>query len=186
MRNPISFTREPGRARTGAASLALACLALFAQDAAIAAEPPACIAPHDMKTLIRIALPDAIEGLADRCRPALPAGAFLPSEGMALAARYRQEAPVDPARARAAIEAATGQDLSSVASDDTVQLMARQLIGQQIAQKLPLGDCREADTLVHLAAPLHPGDMAEAIVLVLKMAPDTRIKGLAICHSRDE
>ena len=166
--------------------LALACLALFARDAAIAVDRPACIPPHDMKTLIHIALPDIVEGLTDHCRPALPGNAFLPSEGMALAARYRQEAPVDPARAREAIEAATGQDLSSFASDDTVQMMARQLIGHQISQRLPLGDCREADTLVSLAAPLHPDDMAEAIVLLLKMAPDARIKGLAVCSARDE
>jgi hypothetical protein len=166
--------------------LALACLGLFAQSAAQSAERPACIAPHDMKTLIRMALPDAIEGLTDRCRSALPADAFLPSEGTALAARYRQEAPVDPARAREAIQAATGQDLSGLASDDTVQMMARQLIGQQISQRLPLGDCREADMVVQLAAPLHPGDMAEAIVLLLKMAPDAQIKGLAVCHHSDE
>ena len=40
--------------------------------------------------------------------------------------------------------------------------------------------------LVSLAAPLHPGDMAEAIVLLLKMTPDARIKGLAVCSARDE
>ncbi|HEY0314836.1 MAG TPA: hypothetical protein VGC28_01065, partial [Sphingomonas sp.] len=59
-------------------------------------------------------------------------------------------------------------------------------IAQQISQRLPLGDCREADVLVSLAAPLHAGDMAEAIVLLLKMSPDTHIKGLAICHRSDE
>lgn len=139
-----------------------------------------------MRTLVRIALPDAIDGLAARCGPALPPDAFLPSEGKALAMRYRQEAPVDPARARAAIQAATGQDLSSIASDDTIDTMARQLIADQISQRLPLGDCREADTLVSLAAQLHADDMARAIVLILEMAPPGRIKGLAVCHPSDD
>ncbi len=185
MRNFLTkCSRESGRTRAG--SLVLACAALLAQNAVAAAERPACIAPHDMRTLVRIALPDAVEGLAERCTPALPASAFLPSEGRALAARYREEAPVDPARARAAIQAATGQDLSSFASSDTIDTIARQLISQQIAQRLALGDCREADMLVKLAAPLHASDMAEAIVLLLKMAPEGKIKGLAICHHRDE
>ena len=128
-----------GRTKRHRGPFALVCLALFAQDATAAVDRPACIPPHDMKTLIRIALPDAIEGLAERCRTALPGNAFLPSEGMALAARYRREAPVDPARAREAIEAATGQDLSGLASDDTVQLMARQIIGQQPHQESLVG-----------------------------------------------
>lgn len=163
-----------------------ALLATLALSTQALAERPTCISPHDMRTLIRIALPDAIDGLTDRCRPALPASAFLPSQGASLAARYRHEAPVDPARARAAIQAATGQDLSGFASDDTIDSIARQLIGDQIAQHVPLGDCREADTIVSLAAPLDAGSMAEALVLVLEMAPDMRLKGLAVCHPRDE
>lgn len=172
MRNPLPFT--------------LACLGLFTQGAAQAAERPACIAPHDMKTLIRIALPDAIEGLADRCRPALPASAFLPREGAGLAARYRQEAPVDPATARRAIQDATGQNLSTFASDDTVTGLAREFVGQQIESHVPLKDCEKIDSMAELAGSLRADGMAEAILLALELAGPGRVKGLAVCPPKGE
>ncbi len=53
----------------------LALLALAAGQAEAA--KPACVTRHDMRTLIRVALPDAVEALATRCKPALPADAFL-------------------------------------------------------------------------------------------------------------
>lgn len=163
----------------------VALLALGAAQAAEAARP-ACIEPGDMRTLIAIALPDAIEGLTGRCAPALPPDAFLPSEGSALAARYRHEAPVDPVRARRAIEAATGQDLSSFASDDTVTNLARTIIGQQITQHVSMRDCSTIDGVVALAAPLRAKAMVEAVLLALQVAGPEQTKGLAICRPKDE
>ena len=52
-----------------------------------------------------------------------------------------KQAPVDPARARAAIEAATGQDLSNFASNDTMLTIARGFVDDQIQQRVPLKDC---------------------------------------------
>ena len=150
------------------------------------AERPACIHPHDMRTLIRIALPDAVEALAARCRTALPDDAFLPNEGSGLAARYRHEAPVDPARARAAIEAATGQDLSSFASNDTMFTIARGLVDDQIERRVPVKDCKTIDSLLALAGELPADTMAEAILLALEVAGPEQTKGLAICRPKDD
>jgi hypothetical protein len=150
------------------------------------ATPPSCVSHHDMRTLIRVALPDAVEAVATRCAPALPADAFLPNEGAGLANRFRHEAPVDPARARAAIEAATGQDLSSFASDDTVTNLARQFVGNQIEHHLPLKDCKTVDGMMGLAGNLRADAVAEAILLALEVAGPDRVKGLAICPPKDE
>lgn len=147
---------------------------------------PACVEPHDMRTVIAVALPEALEGLADRCKAALSADAFLPNEGSALAARYRREAPVDPAKARQAIQAATGQDLSSFASDDTVTNLARQFIRDQIAHHVPMRDCATADSMVALAAPLRADAMVEALLLALEIAGPDQTKGLAVCPPKDE
>ncbi len=162
----------------------LALLALSAGQAEAAR--PACVEPRDMRTLISVALPDAVEGLAEHCASALPTDAFLPNEAKALADRYRHEAPVDPARARHAIEAATGQDLSSFASDDTVTNLARQFIGDQIAHHVPARDCATADGMVALAAPLRADAMAEAILLALELAGPDQTKGLAVCRPKEE
>ncbi len=162
----------------------LALLALGAGQAQAAR--PACVDPRDMRTLIAVALPDAVEALADRCRSVLPTDAFLPNEGAELAARYRQEAPVDPARARHAIEAATGQDLSIFASNDTVTNLARQFIGDQITHHVPTQDCATADGMVALAAPLRADAMIEAILLALELAGPDQTKGLAVCMPKDQ
>jgi hypothetical protein len=164
--------------------------ALFALAALVAGQAeaarPSCIPHHDMRVLIRVALPDAVEALVERCRPVLPADAFLPNEGSGLANRFRHEAPVDPARARAAIEEATGQDLSSFASDDTVTSLARQFVDDQITHHVPLKDCRNIDQMVELAGNLRADAMAEAILLALEVAGPDQTKGLAVCPPKDE
>lgn len=163
----------------------LALVALTAGQAA-QAERPACVHRHDMRTLIRLALPDAVEALADRCRPALPADAFLPNEGSGLAQRFRHEAPVDPARARAAIEAATGQDLSSFASNDTMLTIARGFVDDQIQQRVPLRDCKSVDSMMQFAGALPADAMAEAILVAIEVAGPEQTKGLAICRPKDD
>jgi hypothetical protein len=163
-------------------SIAIAAL-LTAQ--AVAVRLP-CIPRHDMRILIRVALPDAVEAVADRCKAALPADAFLPNEGAGLANRFRHEAPVDPSAARAAIEEATGQDLSSFASDDTVTNLARQFVGDQIEHHVPLKDCKTIDGMMALAGNLRADAVTEAILLALELAGPDQVKGLAICPPKDE
>ncbi|MBA2935622.1 hypothetical protein HZF05_16170 [Sphingomonas sp. CGMCC 1.13654] len=163
---------------------ALAAMGLLSAQAQ--AERPACIPHHDMRTLIRLALPDAVEALATRCRPALPADSFLSNEGVGLANRYRAEAPVDPASARQAIQEATGQNLAGFASDDTITGLAKQFVGQQIEDHVPLKDCEKIDSMVELAGNLRADGMAEAILLALEVAGPGRVKGLAVCPPKGE
>ncbi len=171
--------------------LPIGLLALFTVAAAgpvQAAETARCIAPHDARTLFAVALPDAIQGLTARCAPVLSSTAFLPSFGAALADRYRHEAPIDPARARKAIEAATGQDLSFLASDSTVTQMADTLVEKTIAKRVDTRDCQTIDGLVALAAPMRADDMAEALVLAMRIAgPQLALPGgITVCHHHDE
>ena len=165
---------------------ALLALLAIASSQSVEAARPACILRHDMRILIRLALPDAVEALATRCRGALPADAFLPNEGPGLAQRFRLQAPIDPARARAAIEAATGQDLSSFASNDTITNLARQFVGMQIDQRVPLKECHSVDSMMQLAGVLPADAMAEAILLALEVAGPEQTKGLAICRPKGE
>ncbi len=168
------------------ALLALAALIAGQTAQAASAERPACIRPHDMRTLIRIALPDAVDALADRCRRALPDDAFLPNEGSGLAQRFRHEAPVDPARARAAIEAATGQDLSDFASNDTMLTIARGFVDDQIGRRVPLSDCRSIDDMMQFAGALPADAVAEAILAAIEVAGPEQTKGLAICRPKED
>jgi len=165
-------------------ALPIAAVALIAGQ--VQAQRPACIPHHDMRTLIRLALPDAVEALAQRCRPSLPADAFLPNEGVGLANRYRAEAPVDPASARQAIQEATGQNLAGFASDDTITGLARQFVGQQIEDHVPLKDCEKIDSMIELAGNLRADGMAEAILLALEVAGPGHVKGLAVCPPKGE
>ncbi len=170
-------------------AIAVTALAAFATAGPLQAATAArCIAPHDARTLFAVALPDAITGLTARCAPVLSSTAFLRSFGATLAERYRREAPVDPARARKAIEAATGQDLSFLASDDTVIQIADTLVQKTIATRVDTRDCQTIDGLVALAAPMRADDMAEALILALQVAgPDANLPGgISICRHHDE
>ena len=83
-------------------------------------------------------------------------------------------------------EAATGQDLSSFASDDTVINLARTIVGRQINDHVSIRDCGTIDNVVALAAPLKAHAMVEAILLALQVAGPEQTKGLAICRPNDE
>ena len=83
-------------------------------------------------------------------------------------------------------EAATGQDLSSFASDDTVINLARTIVGRQINDHVSIRDCGTIDNVVGLAAPLKAHAMVEAILLALQVAGPEQTKGLAICRPNDE
>ena len=183
----MSFVARPSTSlRTNGRKLAGAVGAICLIASQATAQRPTCIPHHDMRTLIRLALPDAVEALAERCKPTLPADAFLPNEGVGLANRYRAEAPVDPASARQAIQEATGQNLSSFASDDTITNLARQFVGQQIEDHVPLRDCEKIDSMVELAGNLRADGIAEAILLALEVAGPGRVKGLAVCPPKGE
>lgn len=166
--------------------IALSAAALAVIAGQVQAERPACIPHHDMRTLIRLALPDAVEALATRCRLALPRDAFLTNEGAGLANRYRTQVPVDPAAARQAIQEATGQNLSGFASDDTITGLARQFVGQQVEQHVPLKDCENIDSMMELAGNLRADGMTEAILLALELAGPDSVQGLAVCPPKDE
>jgi hypothetical protein len=161
----------------------LSALAAMLAGAALVSAPAsaACLTQDDARTLLAVALPDAIEGLAARCGPVLPTGAFLPTEGKRLADRYRREAPADPARARHAIQAASGQDLSFLADDDTVTRLAHDYVEKAIRGRVSTNDCPTVDSLVALAAPLRADAMAEAILLALQVAGPEATPGFALC-----
>jgi hypothetical protein len=144
----------------------------------------ACLQPDEARTLFTLALPDAIDGLVKRCASALPANSFLAKRGVALAERYRREAPFDPSRARHAIEIASGQDLSFLADDDTVMRLAHEFVEHAVEKKVATGNCDAVDGLVELAAPLRADAMAEALMLALQLAgPDLTIGKVGICRS---
>ena len=146
----------------------------------------ACLTADDARALLSVALPDAIDGLAARCAPTLPRDAFLPSEGAALAERYRREAPVDPARARHAIETASGQDLSFLASDETVTRLAHDYVLKTIRDRVAPHDCQTVDAMLALAAPMRADAMAEAILLGLQLAgPGSLPGGVSLCSERE-
>ncbi len=156
---------------------------MLAATAAITTQADAaCLTRDEARTLLSVALPDAIEGLATRCGTVLPPQAFLPSEGAALAARYRREAPADPIRARHAIEVASGQDLSFLADDDTVLKLAHDIVAKAIRARVHPDDCATVDGLVALAAPLRADAMAEAILLALQFAGSEAVPGFSICR----
>jgi hypothetical protein len=166
-----------------AAQSALTAMLIVASGQAHAA---ACLTPGDARVLLSVALPDAIEGLSTRCAGVLPPDAFLRTDAAALADRYRREAQVDPARARKAIEAASGQDLSFLADDDSVTRLAHEFVGKAIAKRLSTRDCSTVDSMIALAAPLRADSMAEAVLLGLQLAGPDAAPGLAICRPGDE
>lgn len=167
----------------------LAMLIAVLPGIADAAAPP-CLTPREFGAVTRFALPAAITGANQRCAATLPADAFLPREGAALAARYAQAAAASWPDARAALLRIAGDGDHGLGAtlrstpDPSLQEMVRGTVAGFVAGRLPIERCPAVDTILHLLAPLPPGDTAQLIATVVGLAAASRARKLgpiAVC-----
>ena len=160
-----------------------------------AAEPP-CLTADEFSALATYALPGVISDVTHRCAANLPATAFLPGNGEALARRYGETAPRAWPTAKLAflkLSAGAGPDAVAMLNgmpDESLQQLVGTLATQFAGQKLPVERCDTIDAATRNLAPLPPENIGELLAIVVsrvaKPAPAAgsgRLGKLAICSA---
>jgi len=153
-----------------------------------AAEP--CLAPAEFSSLVGFAMPGTIAGVAQRCGPTLPEGAFLRGPARGMIDRYAAVKPSLWPGAKAAIgklSASAPTDISALLGqlpDPQQQQIVETMVTGMVAEKLPIARCPVLDRLLAILSPLPPESTAEAIGLAIGLgsrAGQARIGKIVIC-----
>jgi hypothetical protein len=155
---------------TSAAFLSVALLAglstLPAAAHAQAGGQTSCLTEREVQAVTTWLLPEGIDGLARRCRAALPPRSFLATSGAALADRYRGESSDEAATARRALTRVAGDLPLSLLGDD----VPGALIVAGAVQQMDAQDCAKADRLVSLLSPLPRASIGEVAAMLIAAA----------------
>ncbi len=158
---------------------------------AAAAEPP-CLTQGEVTALATYALPSLIGSASRTCAASLPAGAWLPVNGSALAARYGEGKARAWPPAKAAflrLSAASNPEAASLFTalpDSSLMPVADAALAGIIAAKLKPDACPTIDRALALIAPLPAENAAELIAIAAGIgakAGEARLGKFAICKA---
>ena len=149
--------------------LAAALLAAAIPSMAQAQAGAACLSRAEANALFAHALPDLIEGIRGKCAASLPAGAFLPSQGGTLIARYRSAGTDNWALARQGFTKMMGTkgDMESKMMAAMPDAALKGLLGTAfsvaVTEDIKTKDCSQIDRFVAALSPLPAANVAEII-----------------------
>lgn len=171
------MTDTASRFRTLAAALALVALpAQAGAQAAATAKPAPCLTQAEVRALTTFAMPSVIDGLNRSCAPHVGTSSFMARDGAALAANYAANKDAAWPVARKAFFKLGGDQDKSTADmmaqlpDSALQPFVEGMIGGLVGAKLKPEQCRLADKMMRLLAPLPPENTVELLGTVVELA----------------
>lgn len=151
-----------------------------------------CVPKEEAAALVTFALPTVVERLAERCRPALPASAYLSTYSGQLADRYRPDAASAWPTARRAIgrlfSQLLGQSMPAEMNSDMIRQLAEPAIASLLADKVKTTDCATASEALQSLSALSGRDVGKLAALGATIA-DRKGEGIAgvlkVCRPGD-
>jgi hypothetical protein len=119
-----------------------------------AARAQDCMSRQEVADVFVFSAPVLIEAAANKCKAALPPGAFLSTRATALASRLRGEGQGSGAAIARFIRGVGGKDLPEGISPETLQSLTRDILGTMITNDIKPADCGKVDALIEAIAPL--------------------------------
>lgn len=148
------------------------------------AATPVCLTRGQVTSLVTYALPEVLTGTAARCRQALPANAFLSTQGTALARRYAAQKNAYWPAARSAFltlaksgQIDQGSGILELLPETSQRTLVDVTVQGLVAQAIPLEQCGKIDTVISLVAPLPPQNMAGLLTIFIDMASKSQNAG---------
>ncbi|WP_129586213.1 hypothetical protein [Sphingomonas montana] len=160
----------------------LAAIAITLSITPAMAQSADCLTEAEARSVVAYALPAAIEATAARCRPALPASAWLNRGAAGMAARYRRDGGGNPAAALAVIEKLSGQSVPDMLDPSTLTTVVEQLIADRIGTAVATRDCTAISRIAEQISPLPIGNVASLLVALVQLDRGTASRtGIRIC-----
>ncbi|MFD1950530.1 hypothetical protein ACFSGX_07090 [Sphingomonas arantia] len=141
-----------------------------------------CLTEAEGRSVVAYALPAAIEATAARCRPALPAAAWLNRGGASLAARYRRDGGGNADAALPVFEKLSGQQVPDMLDPSTVTNIVEKLIFDRIGTAVATRDCAAVSRIAEQISPLPIGNVAALLVGLVQLDRSLSSRtGISIC-----
>ena len=147
--------------------------------------PSTCLTDVEARGLFTFAMPEALEGMATKCRAALPETAFLSVHSKEMLMRFRAAAAGSWPQAKAAFLKMSheGEDDHVMASmpDSALQPFVAAAFSGVVANDVKPADCPKIDRFVAALAPLPPASVAELITALIALVGGDESDDLRIC-----
>lgn len=141
--------------------------ALLLAQAAAPDAAPRCVQREGARDTVIVMAPHLLDAVATKCRPHLPADAFLSARSAELVARMKTEAAGRAPSAAAAIRAIAGDKVPELPDPDALVILGGAFGGAAVAKELKPESCGEMSNLVEALAPLPTENLGRAIVSLL-------------------
>ena len=157
-------------------------IALLLVAAPATARSADCLTEAEARSVVAYALPAAIGAVTARCRPALPASAWLNRGAASLAARYRREGGGNAAAALPVLERLSGQQIPDFLDSNTASSVVEGLIVERAGAAVATRDCATVSRIAEQISPLPLGNVASLLVALIQLDRGTTSRtGIQIC-----
>lgn len=159
--------------------------ALLASAPAEQAQRP-CLTPVQVENLALFALPPLLEAAATACAPALPAGAYLPNGGRALARTLAADSSKRWASASSTLSTMSRDKFPADLSEATARGLVHDLALGGLKGKEGQPHCERINRMADLLSPLPPRNVAGLVVLAFEMFSEDEAKDKAKARKEDK
>jgi hypothetical protein len=145
-------------------------------NSVLATEAKPCLTSNEARSLIQVALPDVINTVVDKCKSALPTGAFLTRSGKDMATRYRSTTTGAWPNARLAFLKLAGPsgEMLKALPDDAAKGLISAGITAAMGDGIKADQCVFIDRAVAALAPLPPENLADLTIVFLEVGNTKR------------
>jgi hypothetical protein len=157
----------------------VAALAMAVAASAAAAAPPACVTRAQINDFTLFALPGVIDAVADKCRAARPANAYLLNGGRDLSRRLAEGSGARWQGALAVFRTFGDRKMPEGLSAETMRGVIRDVMAAEALKKVTPFECAKANEAAELLAPLPPENLGRLMALIFELAGQE--KGLKVC-----
>jgi hypothetical protein len=161
-------------------------LATLAIQPIAASAASSCLTPAEAQAIVRVALPDIIGGVSDKCKANLAGTSFILQSGPGMIARYRSSANAAWGAAKPAMTKIAGDQASFLANlpDDAVKPLLSALVSGEIGKGIKPEQCGKIDNLMAAVAPLPAENMADLVVAIAGLtAKEGKASKINICEA---
>ena len=146
------------------------------------ASPPPCVSRAELEAIVFYVLPELLPAVAEKCRPSLPTGSWLTTDGPAYAERLAGNRDSHWPQVRAAFRKMGGATPAGAKEADIKPMVDEALTAMLAPARISVEDCAAIDEAGRLLSPLPPENIARlASLLVQKAVTGKRSRGVPVC-----
>lgn len=144
-----------------------------------------CLTDSEARAMLTFAIPEALEGVANKCAAALPPTAFMRNKGAETVAQFRTAAQGSWPVAKSAFLkfGRPGDDTKMMAAmpDSALMPFVSAALSQVVAQDIKPADCPKIDRFVAALAPLPPAHVVELVTALIALVETKGKNDLKLC-----